>query len=776
MIMKCKITRLLSLFVVMFTMFSMSAFAGDSDYYSKATAKVGVGEGKVYVKYNQPVEENARVYSSESSDESGKDTQSSAPSHSYYLYAQASANYKFVGWYANQNCSGNPLSAENPYIASITANTDVKDATKTYYAKFEYVDPQIPHFEFNQEHIYINIDATPAVPEGLLVKNVVANYVSDNTNVVEIDAEGKLTPKAAGTTKITISAEGYDDIKFLVTVINNVEAGITQIGNGDFEDWSGVTSSNHAPNNWNSFETVELTGLATLGESMVRVQQVKMVEGGRPGSEGLYCVDIYSHYLSTFKTVAQGNLTTGCIHAGGTTATDPENYNYSKISDELYSEKISKVPSAIKLWVKFEPGAINEEHPNAHVAVTVHDAHNYITYSPGNDTKENESYAIAHAVKDFPACDWTELIIPFELTGNTTDGQMYILVNLATNADPGEGQEGDHLYVDDIELLYPETVVYDEYIGITVNNVQNAPVAAPIEVTDNKNGTIDFNLKNFSLSLGGTTANVGNITVPGLSIDNDGNFSFTGNIQITEGDSPSGVTWIGPGLGDIPVDLTGTIKDNYFYVHIGISMAGQDVVVEAGDKADATVSVSEALKGTFCAPFTVAIPSNYQSVVTASTVTGQTNGVLALEPVLNGIIPANTPVVVEALQAFDMNVSGIYVKGTPEVGLLTGVYADTDAPVGSYVLQKNKNGKVGFFKVVEGNKYPEVGANHCYLKDQGSNVKAFYFNEEDATAIENVNVNDNLNEGAEAIYNLAGQRINKLQKGINIINGKKILK
>ena len=33
-----------------------------------------------------------------------------------------------------------------------------------------------------------------------------------------------------------------------------------------------------------------------------------------------------------------------------------------------------------------------------------------------------------------------------------------------------------------------------------------------------------------------------------------------------------------------------------------------------------------------------------------------------------------------------------------------------------------------------------------------------------------------LNNQSGAIYNLAGQRLNKVQKGINIINGKKILK
>ena len=51
-------------------------------------------------------------------------------------------------------------------------------------------------------------------------------------------------------------------------------------------------------------------------------------------------------------------------------------------------------------------------------------------------------------------------------------------------------------------------------------------------------------------------------------------------------------------------------------------------------------------------------------------------------------------------------------------------------------------------------------------------MKAFYFESGDATGISDVNVN--LNED-NAIYNIAGQRLQKMQKGINIVNGKKVL-
>ena len=96
--------------------------------------------------------------------------------------------------------------------------------------------------------------------------------------------------------------------------------------------------------------------------------------------------------------------------------------------------------------------------------------------------------------------------------------------------------------------------------------------------------------------------------------------------------------------------------------------------------------------------------------------------------------------------------------------------ADHTADGSQYCLS-NKASGVGFYKVNSGVTIP---ARKAYLSVPAGIKEFFGFDDDDATGIENLNVNDNLNEGA--IYNLAGQRINKMQKGINIVNGKKILK
>lgn len=84
-----------------------------------------------------------------------------------------------------------------------------------------------------------------------------------------------------------------------------------------------------------------------------------------------------------------------------------------------------------------------------------------------------------------------------------------------------------------------------------------------------------------------------------------------------------------------------------------------------------------------------------------------------------------------------------------------------------YVLA-NKDGVVGFYKATG-----TIAAGKGYLVVAGAEVKAFYgFEAENATALGNVNArNENV-----AIYNIAGQRIEKMQQGINIIGGKKYLK
>lgn len=179
-----------------------------------------------------------------------------------------------------------------------------------------------------------------------------------------------------------------------------------------------------------------------------------------------------------------------------------------------------------------------------------------------------------------------------------------------------------------------------------------------------------------------------------------------------------------------------------------------------------TMVIGDAKYATFVAPFDVTIPSG----VTAYTVDAVGAGdVLEMTKKESGtIIDANTPVVVYSESAKNEPFYGKTVAGTPTEGLLTGVYTKTPAPNGSHILQ-NQGGKVGFYLVDTSVATPDVPAFRAYLTTS-SHVKAFYFGDVE-TAIKSVM--DGVAAGE--VYDLSGRKISKLQRGVNIVNGKKVM-
>lgn len=109
------------------------------------------------------------------------------------------------------------------------------------------------------------------------------------------------------------------------------------------------------------------------------------------------------------------------------------------------------------------------------------------------------------------------------------------------------------------------------------------------------------------------------------------------------------------------------------------------------------------------------------------------------------------------------------------VGWLTGVLEENDhVPSGSYILSKYK-GRFAFYQV-DGDNVKMATKYRCYLTipaDQPTAVSAFYLNGEGETT--GINTLLNGNNGETEIYDLSGKRLNHLQKGINIVNGQKVL-
>ena len=182
-----------------------------------------------------------------------------------------------------------------------------------------------------------------------------------------------------------------------------------------------------------------------------------------------------------------------------------------------------------------------------------------------------------------------------------------------------------------------------------------------------------------------------------------------------------------------------------------------------GQAETETVTVGEALYATYVAPVDVDFTGAEVSAYAAQTM----DGYVHLEPVAT--VPAGAAVVVKADAA-----------GTYDVNLTTGAALGTDNdlvastyPVtadGTQYILANANEGVGFYKAETGT---TIAAGKGYLVISGdAAVKGFYgFDADDATGIKGI---DFAGENAP-VYNLAGQRLGKAQKGVNIIGGKKVL-
>lgn len=139
----------------------------------------------------------------------------------------------------------------------------------------------------------------------------------------------------------------------------------------------------------------------------------------------------------------------------------------------------------------------------------------------------------------------------------------------------------------------------------------------------------------------------------------------------------------------------------------------------------------------------------------------------------DNIIPAGEGVLLKGNTADVILALSETNKSTTTDNALTGKDTDTTAPDNCYIFTYAQNG-LGFYKYDAGK---PLAAHNAYLvHDMANNTRGFsmVFDSMDGTptGIESLLTPS---MGDDVIYNLQGVRMNKLQKGINIVNGKKIV-
>lgn len=341
----------------------------------------------------------------------------------------------------------------------------------------------------------------------------------------------------------------------------------------------------------------------------------------------------------------------------------------------------------------------------------------------------------------------------------------------------------------------PQEVVttYKNDLSVRVLGSTNQPAETNINLIESK-GTYSLELKNFVMDGLG----VGNIKVTNLDVA-DNTYTTSQTITITKGDDPSINDWMGPGLGEVPVNVVATvngdqmvaqitIKNFYDFGNINVTFA-PTVTIGANASVSTEAGVNNVIvnrtfaKGwnTVCLPFDVAVKS--LQATKAQEFVSSNGSSLTFNEVADGVLKANVPYLV----FFSDEVSDpFYYGGKVEATNPTPVEHNGFTFVGNYEASKSMNGLYGVAsegdvqKIMLGSAGSTLPATCAYFttKNLNANGLRICFDGGEVTGINQVNGAQA--QSAGAVYNLQGIKVsnhgtNNLPAGLYIMQGKKVI-
>lgn len=240
---------------------------------------------------------------------------------------------------------------------------------------------------------------------------------------------------------ITIMKKNLSLLVFGCAIIISITAfGQQQVENPGFELWEeyGFGPDTLEPVNWNSLKSSD-------GGNFINKVIPITLERSEDAHSGDYSVKLRNDTILIF--VAPGTMTNGRVHA---TLPPSDAYVYTIDSLPEFNTPFTDKPDSLSAWIKFFP----QENDIAHVMAVLHSD----TAKIADSTQTNW---IAFASIDVPVQvdEWTQFIVPFQyLNTNTPEYILFaIYAGDAVNSKPFS-----EMYLDDIELIYHETGIYDK--------------------------------------------------------------------------------------------------------------------------------------------------------------------------------------------------------------------------------------------------------------------------------------------------------------------------
>lgn len=252
---------------------------------------------------------------------------------------------------------------------------------------------------------------------------------------------------------------------------------VYQLPNSDFESdfviayQKGFLAKYYEPQGWHGYPTFDASVANAIGRDGEKLVSSNDVRPGTTGSKSVYIM--CKEYIGI---PANGVMTTGRIYSHSTKAEDAEtNYNYSEPGytytdngnkNSSFSQPFHGKPDAMEVWVKFDATTAtqNSGYPYACVNAVIHSNARYQDPEATDYSTIKVAQAQNKEIANYNK--WQKLTIPFDYDAKEckSDDPQYILVSFTTNAQPGEGTNGDKLYIDDISMLY-----YSDLSSLKVN-------------------------------------------------------------------------------------------------------------------------------------------------------------------------------------------------------------------------------------------------------------------------------------------------------------------
>lgn len=247
---------------------------------------------------------------------------------------------------------------------------------------------------------------------------------------------------------------------------------IGQILGSNFDAWhtakytGGVPKKDYTsdePDGWHSFMSASgtLTGFVSKNTHTYKSDDV------RPGGKGT-SLKLTSGIVSVLgiKQPANGTITTGRLYANATKANNTKNNSTSDPSssdvdgnNDPFFSAISSRPDSIAVWVKYNQGTLSDENKKNYPYATISAIINDGTKIQDPMDKEYKTIVATAQNKEIAETgnEWKRISVPFSYVSDNIDPKA-ILVTISTNAEPGvassDENNPDVLFIDDLELIY----------------------------------------------------------------------------------------------------------------------------------------------------------------------------------------------------------------------------------------------------------------------------------------------------------------------------------